>query len=84
MIDKLPPLNIEVEENILGGVLLDPHAILRVVDILNPEAFYIESHQVIYQAILDLYAQQKPTDMLAVSSWLKDHSCSRRQAGKLN
>ncbi len=82
MIDKLPPLNIEVEENILGGVLLDPHAILRVVDILNPEAFYIESHQVIYQAILDLYAQQKPTDMLAVSSWLKDHKLLKKAGGE--
>jgi replicative DNA helicase len=82
MIDKLPPLNIEVEENILGGVLLDPHAILRVVDILSPEAFYIESHQVIYQAILDLYAQQKPTDMLAVSSWLKDHKLLKKTGGE--
>jgi replicative DNA helicase len=82
MIDKLPPLNIEVEENILGGVLLDPHAILRVVDILNPNAFYIESHQVIYQAILDLYAQQKPTDMLAVSSWLKDHKLLKKTGGE--
>ena len=43
MTDKLPPLNIEVEENILGGVLLDPHSILRVIDILSPEAFYIEN-----------------------------------------
>jgi replicative DNA helicase len=82
MIDKLPPLNIEVEENILGGVLLDPHAILRVVDILSPEAFYIESHQVIYQAILDLYAQHKPTDMLAVSSWLKDHKLLKKTGGE--
>ena len=82
MIDKLPPLNIEVEENILGGVLLDPHAILRVVDILIPEAFYIESHQVIYQAILNLYAQQKPTDMLAVSSWLKDHKLLKKTGGE--
>ena len=82
MIDKLPPLNIEVEENILGGVLLDPHAILRVIDILSPEAFYIESHQVIYQAILDLYTQQKPTDMLAVSSWLKDHKLLKKTGGE--
>ena len=82
MIDKLPPLNIEVEENILGGILLDPHAILRVIDILSPEAFYIETHQVIYQAILDLYAQQKPTDMLAVSSWLKDHKLSKKTGGE--
>jgi replicative DNA helicase len=78
MIDKLPPLNIEVEENILGGLLLDSLAILRIIDILNPDAFYIESHQVIYQAILDLHAQQKPTDLLAVSNWLKDHKLLKK------
>jgi replicative DNA helicase len=82
MNNKLPPLNIEVEENILGGILLDSHAILRVVDILNPSAFYIESHRIIYQAILDLNAQQKPTDLLAVSSWLKDHKLLKKAGGE--
>jgi replicative DNA helicase len=82
MIDKLPPLNIEVEENILGGLLLDSLAILRIIDILNPDAFYIQSHQVVYQAILDLHAQQKPTDILAVSSWLKDHKLLKKAGGE--
>jgi replicative DNA helicase len=82
MIDKLPPLNIEVEENILGGLLLDSHAILRVIDILNLDAFYVESHRTIYQAILDLHAQQKPTDLLAVSSWLKDHKLLKKAGGE--
>jgi replicative DNA helicase len=82
MIEKLPPLNIEVEENILGGVLLDPHAILRIVDIISPEAFYIESHQIIYRAILNLYEQQQPTDLLAVSSWLKDHKLLKKTGGE--
>ena len=82
MIDKLPPLNIEVEENILGGLLLDSLAILRIIDILNSDAFYIESHQVVYQAILDLHAQQKPTDLLAVSSWLKDHKLLKKAGGE--
>ncbi len=80
--DKLPPLNIEVEENILGGILLDPNAILRVIDLISPEAFYIDSHRIIYQAVLDLYAQQKPTDMLAVSSWLKDHKLLKKAGGE--
>jgi replicative DNA helicase len=82
MIDKLPPLNIEVEENILGGVLLDPHAILIIIDIISPEAFYIESHQIIYRAISNLYEQQQPTDMLAVSSWLKDHKLLKKTGGE--
>jgi replicative DNA helicase len=82
MIDKLLPLNIEVEENILGGVLLDPHAILRIIDIISPEAFYIESHQIIYRAVLNLFEQQRPTDLLAVSSWLKDHKLLKKAGGE--
>ncbi len=81
-IDKLPPLNIEVEENILGGVLLDPHALLRIIDILNSETFYIESHRIIYRAILALHQQHQPTDMLAVSSWLKDHKLLKKAGGE--
>jgi replicative DNA helicase len=82
MTDKLPPLNIEVEENILGGILLDSNAIIRVIDLLNPDAFYIESHRIIYQAVLDLYEQQKPTDILAVSNWLKDHKLLKKVGGE--
>jgi replicative DNA helicase len=82
MTDKLPPLNIEVEENILGGILLDANAIIRVIDVLSPDAFYIESHRIIYQAVLDLYEQQKPTDILAVSNWLKDHKLLKKVGGE--
>ena len=42
MDNRLPPQNIEAEESILGGILLDPNAISRVADMLPPEAFYLE------------------------------------------
>jgi replicative DNA helicase len=48
--DRLPPQNIEAEEAILGGILLDPEGISRVSDRLVPEAFYISAHKDIYQA----------------------------------
>ncbi|WP_088243354.1 replicative DNA helicase [Calothrix rhizosoleniae] len=70
--DRLPPQNIEAEEAILGGILLDPEAIARVSDRLVPEAFYISTHKEIYQVALKLHAQGKPTDLLSVTSWLKD------------
>ena len=81
MTDKVLPLNIKVEENILGGILLDANAILRIIDIISPETFYVDSHRIIYQAILDLYKLQKPTDMLAVSSWLEDSKQLERVGG---
>ena len=71
--NRLPPQNIEAEEAILGGILLDPEAIGRVSDRLVPEAFYLSAHITIYQAALRLHTQQKPTDLLSITSWLTDN-----------
>ncbi|UKO99786.1 replicative DNA helicase [Nostoc sp. UHCC 0870] len=80
--NSLPPQNIEAEEAILGGILLDPEAISRVSDRLIPEAFYITAHKDIYQATLRLHAQGKPTDLLAVTSWLADNDLLARIGGR--
>ncbi len=80
--DRLPPQNIEAEEAILGGILLDPEAISRVSDRLLPEAFYISAHKDIYQAAVRLHAQGKPTDLLSVTSWLTDHDLLARIGGR--
>ncbi|MCW5314745.1 replicative DNA helicase [Nostoc sp. KVJ3] len=80
--DRLPPQNIEAEEAILGGILLDPEAISRVSDRLLPEAFYISAHKEIYQAAVRLHAQGKATDLLCVTSWLTDHEMLARIGGR--
>lgn len=74
--------SIEAEEVILGGILLDPYAIDRVVDILIPEAFYISAHQIIYRAVLTLNQQGKLIDLITVTTWLKDHKQLDRAGGK--
>ncbi len=43
--DRLPPQNIEAEEAILGGILLDPEALGRVMEVLTPDAFYMGAHR---------------------------------------
>ncbi|MEA5533442.1 replicative DNA helicase [Crocosphaera sp. XPORK-15E] len=69
----LPPQNIEAEESILGGILVDPEAMGRVVDLINIKAFYVKAHQEIYEAALKLYSQGQPTDVMTVKSTLEDH-----------
>jgi replicative DNA helicase len=69
----LPPQNIEAEESILGGILLDPKAMGRIVDFLAANAFYVRSHQEIYRAAVSLHGKGKPTDLMTVSSWLQDY-----------
>ncbi len=78
----IPPQNIEVEEAILGGILLDPEAIGRVAEKLVPEAFYIPTHTGIYQAFLALNSQGKPTDLLAVTDWLIDRNQLEKIGGQ--
>ncbi|MEO1765031.1 MAG: DnaB-like helicase N-terminal domain-containing protein, partial [Cyanobacteria bacterium J06629_18] len=74
MIHQMPPANIEAEEAVLGGIILDPQAIARVSFYLISEAFYIKAHQDIYSAAVQLENQGKPTDLLTIGSWLSDHN----------
>ncbi|OYD90592.1 hypothetical protein CDG76_30680 [Nostoc sp. 'Peltigera membranacea cyanobiont' 210A] len=80
--NRLPPCNIEAEEGILGGILLDPNAIYRIKDRLKPEHFFIGAHKDIYQACLRLCKRGQPTDLLHVTSWLSDHELLARIGGR--
>lgn len=80
--DRLPPQNIDAEEAILGGILLDPEALGRVLELLRPEAFYISAHQEIYRAAIALQAQGRPTDLMSVTSWLHDHEKLEKVGGQ--
>jgi replicative DNA helicase len=71
---KLPPQCLEAEEAILGGIMLDPNAIMRVCDQLKPHHFYIGAHRDIYQAAIRLNALKLPTDILLVTSYLSDNN----------
>ncbi|PIG92364.1 replicative DNA helicase [Gloeocapsopsis sp. IPPAS B-1203] len=81
-IGGLPPQNVDAEEAILGGILLDPEAISRVSDRLIKDAFYINAHREIYEAALKLHNQGKPTDLLSVSAWLADRDLLARIGGR--
>ncbi|MGB5632183.1 MAG: replicative DNA helicase [Waterburya sp.] len=72
MNDQPIPVSIEAEEAILGGILFDSMAMSRVEPDLKVEAFYLQSHREIYRAAMNLYRQQKPTDFMAISTYLSD------------
>lgn len=79
--DRLPPQNIDAEESILGGILLDPEAMNRVAEILTPEAFYLSAHRTIFEAMRELHARGNPTDLLSVTTWLKDRDLLEKVGG---
>ncbi len=70
--DLIPPQNLEAEEAVIGGILLDPDAISRIGDLVQPEAFYLNAHRQIFKTALMLHSQGKPTDLTAMSAWLAD------------
>ena len=67
---KIPPQNLELEEAVLGGMLIDKRGVDEVIDILSDEAFYVPAHQKIYTAIDRLFKDSKPIDMLTVREQL--------------
>src|SRR5579875_85553 len=75
MTQRLPerrlPCHIEAEQAVLGSLLLDPKALLQVVDMLEPADFYREAHRLIYAAMLHLFHQRKPADFLTVCDELE-------------
>ncbi len=71
MDDRLPPHNLEAEQSVLGSLLIDRDAIIRVASYVRAEDFYIAANATIYQAILDLYNRREPTDFLTLSDELE-------------
>ena len=68
---KLPPQAIELEEAVLGALMLDNEALSDTIDILKPEYFYKMEHQKIFDAIIVLFNESKPVDILTVIEQLK-------------
>ncbi|MFO8234752.1 MAG: replicative DNA helicase [Bacteroidales bacterium] len=68
---KKPPQAVDLEEAVLGAIMLEKDAIISVMDILSPDSFYKEAHKKIYSAIIDLSQNLQPIDILTVTEELK-------------
>lgn len=68
---KLPPQAVDLEEAVLGALMLEKDALTSVIDILHPESFYKDSHRMIFQAIRKLFEESQPIDILTVTNKLK-------------
>ncbi|MDR3256778.1 MAG: replicative DNA helicase [Endomicrobium sp.] len=71
IIEKVPPQATDVEMAVLGAMLIEKEAILKVVDIINDNDFYKEIHRQIFLTIYDLYIENQPVDLFTVSEALK-------------
>ena len=68
---KIPPQAPDLEEVVLGAMMIDKKGVDEVIDILSPDAFYKEAHKFIFESIFKLFENSEPIDLLTVSSQLK-------------
>ena len=80
-LEKIPPQSMEAEMSLLGSVLLDKDAMLKIADIVQPEDFYKNAHAQIFEAILELYQKNEPIDLLTLSNRLTEKGQLEKAGG---
>jgi replicative DNA helicase len=79
---RVPPHNLEAEASVLGSLMLDRNAIVRVADFLRPEDFYLDHHAQVYRAALNLYDRADPIDLLTLAAELETMRVLERIGGQ--
>ncbi len=78
---RIPPHNLEAEASVLGSLMLDKDAIIKVADLLKVGDFYKDDHNLIYETMLALYEEREPIDVLSLSNKLEEKGQLERVGG---
>lgn len=68
---KLPPHDLDAERSVLAAALIDPEAMIKATEVLIPESFYVKAHQLIFEAMVELFEQREPIDVVTLTNQLK-------------
>lgn len=68
---RIPPQNIDAEKSLLGAILISEDSLPDVTEVVTPDDFYEEAHQLVFKAMWNLYERHKPVDLLTVTAELK-------------
>ena len=79
---RVPPHNLEAEASVLGSLMLDRNAIVRIADFLRPEDFYLDHHAQVFRAALNLYDRADPIDLLTLAAELERMKVLERIGGQ--
>jgi len=82
MSQRIPPQNIDAEKSILGAILLDRDALVKVLSFLRPEHFYERRHEVIYKAMSDLFMASISIDQLTLTDYLQKQKMLQEVGGR--
>ncbi len=78
---RVPPQNIDAETSLLGSILIEKDAIIKIADMVTPDDFYVDRNGTIFAGILDLYEQRQPIDVISLSGKLSDAGELERVGG---
>ncbi len=79
---KLPPQNLEAEQSLLGCILIDKDALLKIADIINPEDFYKTAHSYIFETMLELFETGQPIDLITLTNRLQEKQLLEKSGGR--
>ena len=80
--ERIPPQNVEAEQSVLGSLMLDKEAIMKVVDFLAVKDFYKGTHQAVYKTMINLFERREPIDILSVTTKLKETKSLEEAGGQ--
>lgn len=78
---RVPPQNIEAERSVLGALMLDKDSIIKVANLVRKGDFYKDDHNIIYEAMVELYEQREPIDLLSLSNRLEEKGQLEKAGG---
>ncbi|MBP9869156.1 replicative DNA helicase [Patescibacteria group bacterium] len=81
-LERLTPQNLEAEQSLLGSLLLDKDAIIKIGDIVVAEDFYADKHKSIFEGMIDLFRKHEPIDLLSLSNRLQEKDELERIGGR--
>lgn len=79
--NRLPPQNIEAEQALLGSLMLDKDAIVKIENLIRPDDFYKNHHSEIFRAMVDLYSHREPIDILSLTNRLDEQNLLEQIGG---
>lgn len=79
---RVPPQAIDLEEAVLGALLIDKNALSKIIDILHPDAFYKDQHKHIFKIITHLFGDNQPVDILTVAAELRKDGSMKKAGGE--
>lgn len=81
-VERLTPQNLEAEQSLLGAILLDKDALIKIGDIIKADDFYDPKHQIIFEGMSDLYRRHEPIDLLSLGNILDERKQLERIGGR--